>query len=147
MGRSVGAVPDGTIRAVATVRPKELRYAVDLRDALRTEDGTPLAVDPAWSPEHLLLAALLRCSLKSLDYHARRVGNGVDDARGSASALITKRESDGRYATTEIDVELAVRFHTEPGEDELAALLQKAERDCFIGASLTAKPRYSWSAL
>ena len=126
---------------------KELRYAVDLRDALRTEDGTPLAVDPAWSPEHLLLAALLRCSLKSLAYHARRVGNGVDDARGSASALITKRESDGRYATTEIDVELAVRFHTEPGEDELAALLQKAERDCFIGASLTAKPRYSWSAL
>jgi len=132
---------------VATVGPKELRYAVDLRDVLRTEDGTPLTVDPAWSPEHLLLAALLRCSLKSLDYHARRAGNGVDDAHGSARALITKRESDGRYATTEIDVELEVRLHTQPGEDELAALLQKAERDCFIGASLTAKPRYTWSVL
>ena len=132
---------------MATVGPKELRYAVDLRDVLRTEDGTPLTVDPAWSPEHLLLAALLRCSLKSLDYHARRAGNGVDDAHGSARALITKRESDGRYATTEIDVELEVRLHTQPGEDELAALLQKAERDCFIGASLTAKPRYTWSVL
>ena len=132
---------------MATVGPKELRYAVDLRDILRTEDGTPLTVDPAWSPEHLLLAALVRCSLKSLDYHARRVGNGVDDAHGNARALITKRESDGRYATTEIDVELEVRLHMQPGEDELAALLQKAERDCFIGASLTVKPLYNWSLL
>jgi organic hydroperoxide reductase OsmC/OhrA len=129
------------------VRAKELRYAVDLGDVLRTEDGTPLETDPAWSPEHLLLAALLRCSLKSLDYHARRVGNGVADARGSARALITKRDQDGRYATTEIDVELAVHFETQPGEDELAALLEKAERDCFIGASLVVAPRYSWSVL
>jgi organic hydroperoxide reductase OsmC/OhrA len=126
---------------------KELRYAIDLRDALRTEDGTPLHVDPGWSPEHLLLAALLRCSLKSLDYHARRAGNALDDARGSARALITKRESDGRYATTEIELELAVRLREQPGDDELAALLAKAERDCFIGASLTVKPAYRWSVL
>ena len=124
---------------------KELRYAVDLRDELRTEDGTPLRVDAAWSPEHLLLAALLRCSIKSLDYHARRAGNGVEDARGSARALITQRESDGRYATSEVEVELTVRLREQPGDDELAALLVKAERDCFVGASLTAKPSYRWS--
>jgi organic hydroperoxide reductase OsmC/OhrA len=132
---------------VTSVRTKELRFAVDLRDELRTEDGTPLAADVAWTPEHLLLAALVRCSLKSLDYHARRAGNGVESSRGSARALFTRRESDGRYAATEIDVELEVRFATQPGEDELAALFEKAERDCFIGASLTAKPRYAWSAL
>jgi organic hydroperoxide reductase OsmC/OhrA len=126
---------------------KELRYAIDLRDMLRTEDGTPLHVDPGWSPEHLLLAALLRCSLKSLDYHARRAGNALDDARGSARALITKRDSDGRYATTEIELELAVRLREQPGDDELAALLGKAERDCFVGASLTVKPNYNWSIL
>ena len=126
---------------------KELHYAIDLRDVLRTEDGTPLVVDPGWSPEHLLLAALLRCSLKSLDYHARRAGNALDDAHGSARALITKRESDGRYATTEIELELAVRLREQPGDDELTALLMKAERDCFIGASLTVKPTYDWSVL
>jgi organic hydroperoxide reductase OsmC/OhrA len=126
---------------------KELRYAIDLRDMLRTEDGTPLLVDPGWSPEHLLLAALLRCSLKSLDYHARRAGNALDDAHGSARALITKRPSDGRYATTEIELDLQVRLREQPGEDELAALLSKAERDCFIGASLTVKPSYTWSVL
>ena len=126
---------------------KELRYAIDLRDVLRTEDGTPLHVDPGWSPEHLLLAALLRCSLKSLDYHARRAGNALDDAHGSARALITKHESDGRYATTEIELDLHVRLREQPGEDELSGLLLKAERDCFIGASLTVKPSYNWSVL
>jgi organic hydroperoxide reductase OsmC/OhrA len=129
------------------VKPKELRYAVDLRDDLRTEDGTPLGADAAWTPEHLLLAALIRCSLKSLEYHARRARNEVESAHGSARALITKRESDGRFATTEIDVELEVRFRQRPGDDELAELLEKAERDCFVGASLTVKPQYRWSVL
>src|SRR2546427_602401 len=38
-------------------KAKEFRYAIDLDEggALRTEDGTPLTVDPAWSPTHLLL--------------------------------------------------------------------------------------------
>jgi organic hydroperoxide reductase OsmC/OhrA len=128
-------------------KAKELRYAIDLRDELRTEDGTPLHVDPAWSPEHLLLAALLRCSLKSLDYHARRAGNALEDARGNARAVITKRESDGRYATSEVELDLEVRLREQPGDDELTALLAKAERDCFIGASLTVAPTYRWSVL
>jgi organic hydroperoxide reductase OsmC/OhrA len=132
---------------VATPRAKELRYAIDLQDELRAEDGTPLHVDAAWSPEHLLLAALLRCSLKSLEYHARRVGNHVDEARGSARALITKRESDGRYATTELELDLQIRLREQPGDDELRTLLAKAERDCFVGASLTVKPAYTWSLL
>jgi uncharacterized OsmC-like protein len=132
---------------VTTIKAKELRYAVDLRDELRTEDGTPLHADAAWSPEHLLLAALVRCSVKSLEYHARRARNEVESAQGTANALITKRESDGRYATTEIDVELEIRFRQRPGDDELAELLEKAERDCFVGASLTVKPQYRWSVL
>ena len=132
---------------VATPKPRELRYAVDLGDDLRTEDGTPLGADPAWTPEHLLLAALVRCSLASLDYHAKRAGNGVESSRGSARALFTRRESDGRYAAMEIDVELAVKLRMQPGDDELRELLDKAERDCFIGASLTVKPTYDWSLL
>ena len=126
---------------------KEFRYAVDLTDTLRAEDGTPIGDNVAWTPEHLLLAALLRCSLKSLDHHTRRAGNTLTSQRGNASALFAKRASDGRYAATEIDVELVVRFRDQPGDDELLDLLAKAERDCFIGASLTAKPTYRWSVL
>ena len=126
---------------------KEFRYAVDLGETLRTEDGTPLGDTVSWTPEHLLLAALLRCSLASLDHHARRAGNAVVRSRGSSRALFSKRESDGRYAATEVDVELGVELRNDVGADELRALLEKAERDCFIGASLTVKPRYDWSRL
>jgi organic hydroperoxide reductase OsmC/OhrA len=128
-------------------KSKELRHAVDLRDggSLRTEDGTALEVEPAWSPEHLLLAALIRCSLKSLTYHAQHRGITVEHPHGSARSLITKRESDDRYAVVEIEVDLDVRLSPQPGEHELAELLAKAERDCFIGASLTAKPTYRWT--
>jgi len=128
-------------------KSKEFRYAVDLHDGgpLRTEDGTALDADPAWSPEHLLLAALVRCSLKSLGHHAGRAGISVEHAHGSGRAVIAKRESDDRYAVVELEVDLDVRLSPEPGEQELAALLAKAERDCFIGASLTVKPTYRWA--
>ena len=129
------------------MKAKEFRYGVDLDEggSLRAEDGTPLAPDPAWSPEHLLLAALIRCSLKSLRYHARRARIDVADAHGFARALFTKRESDERYAAVELEVELAVRLAPKPGDEELADLLAKAERDCFISASLTTKPTYRWT--
>jgi organic hydroperoxide reductase OsmC/OhrA len=128
-------------------KSKEFRHAVDLRDGgpLRTEDGTALEVEPAWSPEHLLLAALIRCSLKSLAYHAGHRRITVEHPHGSARSLITKRETDDRYAVVELEVDLDVRLSPQPGETELAELLAKAERDCFIGASLTVKPTYRWT--
>jgi organic hydroperoxide reductase OsmC/OhrA len=127
-------------------RSKEFRYAVDLSDGdiLRTEDGTPLGGGPEWTPEHLLLAGLLRCSVKSLRHHAKRAGIDVESATGSASSLFSRRESDGRFAVTELTVALALKLEPQPGDAELAELLAKAERDCFIGASLTLKPTYVW---
>jgi organic hydroperoxide reductase OsmC/OhrA len=126
---------------------KEFRYAVDLSDGdvVRTEDGTPLGGGPEWTPEHLLLAGLVRCSVKSLRHHAKRAGIEVESATGTASSLFSRRESDGRFAVTELGVELALRLEPQPGEAELVELLAKAERDCFVGASLTLKPTYVWT--
>ena len=131
-----------------TVKSKEFNYAVDLMegDVVRTEDGTPLGGGPEWTPEHLLLAGLLRCSVKSLQFHAKRAAVEVTRATGSASAVFAQRESDGRYAVAEVTVALDVGLVPEPGAGELVELLQKAERDCFIGASLTVKPTYAWNA-
>jgi uncharacterized OsmC-like protein len=133
------------MRAVAA-RAKELRYAVDLTTAgeLTDENGVVLDLPAEWSPEHLLLAALVRCSLKSLGYHANRVGTEVRSASGSSRTLVTKRETDDRYALVETEVELAVELVPEPEPDALAGLLALAERDCFVGSSLTAKPTYRW---
>jgi uncharacterized OsmC-like protein len=127
------------------VEAKEFRYAIGLDRAGRvTADGrSPLELDPAWTPEHLLLAALVRCTLQSLRFHADR--EGLDFiASGSASGMVTKRPEDGRYAFVEVDVELDLELEPEPPGDEVAALLEKAEHDCFVGASLNPSPRYRW---
>jgi uncharacterized OsmC-like protein len=130
------------MRAVA----KELRYGVDLTTGggLTDENGVGLDVPAEWTPEHLLLAALLRCSLKSLRHHAERRGVDVPSAAGSSRTLVTKRETDERYALIETEVELAVELEPEPEPEALAELLALAERDCFVGSSLTAKPSYRW---
>ena len=128
------------------VRARNLRYAVDLTTdgELRAENGVVLEVPVDWSPEHLLLAALVRCSLKSLRFHAGRRGVEVRSASGSSRTLVTQRETDGRYALVETEAELAVKLVPEPEPDQLDELLARAERDCFIGSSLTAKPAYRW---
>jgi uncharacterized OsmC-like protein len=113
-------------------------------------DGTSVAtagdafveIPESWSPEHLVLAGLLDCSLTSLRYHARREGVEVT-ASGGASGTVTRREEDGRFAFVDIEARLDVRFDPQPSDRE--ALLRLAERDCFVGASLTPKPRYVWN--
>jgi uncharacterized OsmC-like protein len=130
------------------VKAKELRYAVDLATGgeLTDENGVGLDVPAEWSAEHLLLAALVRCSLESLRYHARPRGVDIRSASASARTLVTKRETDHRYALIETEVELAVTFDPEQLEhDALAELLALAERDCFVGSSLTAEPTYRWT--
>jgi len=112
---------------------------------LSDENGVVIDVPPEWSPEHLLLAALVGCSLKSLRHHAKRSNLDVRSASGSARTLVTKRETDERYAMVETEVELAVEVEPEPEPEALAELLALAERDCFVGSSLTAKPSYRWA--
>ena len=117
----------------AVVHEKDLPAAANLVAQLEPGEG--------WTPDHLLLAALVQCSIESLTYHARRAGHEVT-ASGSAHAIVTRRVTDGRYAVTEADVRIDAQLRprtTEP--DELTA---KAERDCFVGASLTIAPRYEW---
>ena len=92
-----------------------------------------------------MLAALVGCSLKSLRFHANRINVDVRSASGSARTLVTKRETDKRYALVETEVELAVEIEPEPEGEALAELLALAERDCFVGSSLTAKPDYRWT--
>src|SRR5262245_59428576 len=134
------------MRAVAA-KAKELRYAVELPASgeLREENGVELEAPAEWSPEHLLLAALVRCSLKSLRHHAKRRGVEIDSTSGRSRTLVTKRELDGRYAMVDTEVELSVELDPEPDPDGLAELLALAERDCFVGSSLTAEPRYRWN--
>jgi uncharacterized OsmC-like protein len=127
-------------------KAKEFRYAIGLdRTGRVTAEGqAPLDLDGAWTPEHLVLAGLVRCTLQSLRFQAEPLE--IDFvASGSSTAVITRRPDDGRYGFVEIDVKLELEVDPAPPGEELAALLAKAERDCFIGASLKPSPRYRWT--
>jgi organic hydroperoxide reductase OsmC/OhrA len=126
-------------------KSKEFNYAIELDRAGRlTADGrSQLDLDPAWTPEHLVLAGLVRCTLQSLRFHAERVGVDFVSA-AAASARVTRREADGRYAFVELDVDLELEVEPLPAPEQLRELIDKAERDCFVGASLSPRPRYRW---
>jgi hypothetical protein len=128
---------------VAEPRAKVFDYTVELdRDGVAAIPGGESIRPPAsWTADHLLLAALLRCSIDSLSYHASRSGSSTV-ASGSATGRVTRREADGRYAFVEIDCRIDAVL--DPPATSSAELTAKAERDCFIGASLTVKPRYEW---
>ncbi len=128
---------------MAEPKPRVFEFEASIdRSGRATAGGAAADIPETWKPEDLVLAGLLQCSLTSLRYHAKRAGVTVD-AEGSAHGVITRRESDGRFAFVEITCRFDVRLTPPP--DDLPGLLEKAERDCFVGASLTVKPRYDWN--
>jgi uncharacterized OsmC-like protein len=103
----------------------------------------PLDPNRSWAPEALVLAGLVKCTLASLAFYSER--EDIDMAGGGAAdGVVTKRDSDGRYAFVEILCGLDVKLEPGPEEEKLGALLDSAEWGCFVGASLTVKPRYEW---
>lgn len=131
------------------VRARRFEFGVTLDEswiATSDREGPPLPNEAAtWTPEHLVLAAVARCSLTSLAYHAKRDGVQVT-SKAAAQGTVTARPEDGRFAFVEITVDAQVTL--DPGAldaDGVRDLVAKAERDCFVGASLTAKPQYRWT--
>jgi organic hydroperoxide reductase OsmC/OhrA len=125
------------------VAAKTLEYAVELDEGghFTVPGGGQFVTPEGWSADHLLLAALVRCSIDSFAYHARRAGHTVTGT-ASAHGTVTKTDDDGRYRFVAIDVRLDVQLT--PRASDSAPLVMKAERDCFVGASLTVKPEYEW---
>jgi organic hydroperoxide reductase OsmC/OhrA len=118
------------------VKAKEFRYSIALDRAGRvTADGQ--------APEHLVLEGLARCTLESLRFHAARAE--VDFVASATAAGVVTRPAPGeRYAFVEIDVDLDVEAEPLPSDAALRELLELAERDCFVGASLRPHPNYRW---
>jgi organic hydroperoxide reductase OsmC/OhrA len=126
------------------VRAKHFDYwiSLDEQKAL-SADGHPVKAEGDAGAEHLLLAALARCSISSLEHFAGQKDIEVS-ASAYASGTVTRRDEDDRYGFVDIECKLDARIEPEPPEEELRRLLQSAEWGCFIGASLKPAPRYSW---
>jgi uncharacterized OsmC-like protein len=123
-------------------RTFEYAASLDADGRLLAGGDDPLAPGDAWTPEHLVLAGLMRCTLQSLRHHAESASVAVSGG-AAAEAVVTRRE-DGRYGFVEIECGLDVALDPPLAGRELANLLELAERDCFVGASLTPSPRYEW---
>jgi organic hydroperoxide reductase OsmC/OhrA len=126
------------------VRAKHFDYwiSLDERGEL-TADGDPVTIGGDVSAEHLLLTALARCSISSLEHFARQKDVEVS-ASAYASGTVTRREDEERYGFVSIECKLDVQLTGELADDELRNLLSSAEWGCFIGASLDPAPKYSW---
>jgi uncharacterized OsmC-like protein len=122
---------------------RRFEYAASLDgDGTLLADGSELRPGEAWTPEHLVLAGLMRCTLESLAHHAEQA-SVASSGSAVAEGVVTRRE-DGRYGFVEIDCGLDVALEPAVEGQALAELLALAERDCFVGASLVPAPRYEW---
>jgi uncharacterized OsmC-like protein len=127
-------------------RPRVLQFGVSVdrgRVASSALGGTRLRPEPEWWAEHLVLAGLLRCTLTSLDYSARRAGVTATGS-GRAHGKVTKREDDGLYALVEIETQFDIELDPLPDGEATKELLRHTERGCFVSNSLTARPRHRW---
>ena len=130
--------------AEARARVFEYRVSTDAEWTAHSElGGSGIRREDAWTPEHLLLAALTRCTLTSLEYHTKRA-HATFTATADAHATVTRRDEDGRFAVVAASMTFDVSFEPPLDREALRDLLAKAERDCFVGASLTANPAYVW---
>ena len=89
-----------------------------------------------------MLAGLVRCTLASMDYAARRAGLNSKGV-GSAHGTVTKRD-DGLYAFVAIETALEIDIAPAPEAAALQELVARAEHGCFVSNSLTARPRHRW---
>jgi uncharacterized OsmC-like protein len=105
--------------------------------------GSPLPREAEWWAEHYVLAGLVRCTLASMDYAARRAGCNCVGS-GEAHGTVTRRD-DGSYGFVDIEASFDVRLAPAPEPETTSQLVAKAEAGCFVGNSLSPRPRYRWT--
>lgn len=128
-----------------SVRPKLRHYAIAVDDAGRPtqETGGALSWEEHWTPEHLVLAALARCSLIALEYHAGR--ESLSTAASAEAAGVVGPRANGSWGFVEIDCRIEATLSPPPAPERVPALAARAERGCFVGQSLEPRPRYKWT--
>ena len=113
-------------------------HALLLADGLpELRAAPPLAFDGpgnAWSPEHLLLAAVESCFLFTLRAVARASGVGFTACDVSAEGTVDRADRVMRFT----EIVLRPRLRLVPGTDldRARRVVEKAERSCLVSASL-----------
>lgn len=126
----------------------ELRYEGGKTTSL-FESHPPIDVDgmskvsnipEAWSPPHMLLAAVESCFLITLLSIAEKMKIGIKSYASTAEGVVTA--PDGKHSEVG-EITIRPTFHLENDEDRprLKLLAQKAEEYCLVRNSIRTKVR------
>jgi hypothetical protein len=121
--------------------PSTIAAAVDHAGKLFADADHGMSPDAAWTPEHLLLAALARRAVMSLHHRAAVAGHAAA-GRATASA-----DRGGRAAAPSLDaVWVGVDAEMTPAleGDALVDLVRAAEHDTTWAIPLARRVRFSW---
>jgi organic hydroperoxide reductase OsmC/OhrA len=105
--------------------------APDLRCAPPIEFGGP---GDAWSPEHLLLAAVEACYLFTLRAIARASRIDILDGEIETSGTVDRQDGVTRFVEIVLSPSITVAAGSDDGR--IPWLLEKAKRSCLVSASL-----------
>jgi organic hydroperoxide reductase OsmC/OhrA len=123
-------------------------YAVSLEAGLLAAEPRPKipagappqfgGSDQVWSPEELLVGAVLLCLKTTFDAYARRDALVVRSWRGDATGVLEKSPTGPIFTSVDLKVAIAVS----PGDEERARkLLDTAEHHCIISNAIKAPVR------
>lgn len=94
--------------------------------------------DTVWSPEELLVGAVITCLQTTFDAFARRDKLQVASWRATGTGILEKGPQGPRFTGIDLHVQLA----TEPGTEALAeTVLRVAERNCIVSHALSCPVR------
>lgn len=127
------------------ITPFPHHYAVSLtNDQLTAEPRAAIRMGPppefngsdeVWSPEHLLVAAVLSCVKTTFDAYARREGVTVHAWHGNATGVLAKGPSGPVFTSIDVEVDIVTDSGDEPRAE---AVLATTERNCIISRALAA---------
>jgi organic hydroperoxide reductase OsmC/OhrA len=125
--------------------PLPHHYSVSLKGgSLWSEERAPIPIGAppqfggsglVWSPEELLVGAVLSCVRTTFDAYAARKGLVVRDWSGTAEGVLDKSRTGPVFTS----IRLVITLEVEPGDEERAAeILERAEKDCIITVAVKA---------
>lgn len=133
---------------VMSIAPFPHRYVVKLEhERVHALPRDPITVgappqfggtDEVWSPEELLVAAVVTCLKTTFDAYARRDSLEVTRWTASGTGLLDKGATGPWFK----EITIHVSFATKPGQEENARrTLAVAERNCILSKSVTCPVR------
>jgi organic hydroperoxide reductase OsmC/OhrA len=94
----------------------------------------------AWSPVHLLVAAMESCFFLTLSAVAEKMRIGVESYASTAEGQLTS--ADGKHKeVSEVVIRPTIKLKNEEDRAKLPQLFKIAEENCYVARSLKAKLR------